>query len=121
MYALGALMEYLNLSSDSDNYGYFKYKTLNLSQFMKLDNSVLKALNIMRSPHESKNMSLYGLLDICKTKIGSRKLEEWIRQPLLDLEDIERRLDMVEAFIEDNIIREKFRVILFLLIFRMVF
>lgn len=109
MISLGALIEYLNLSSDSNNFGYFKYKPLNLNQFMKLDNSVLKALNIMRSTHENKNQSLYGLLDICKTKIGSRKLEEWIRQPLLDVEEIETRLDLVEAFIEDPILRDKFR------------
>ncbi|CAN0055417.1 unnamed protein product, partial [Ectocarpus sp. 8 AP-2014] len=34
----------------------------------------------------------------CKTKMGSRLLERWLRQPLTDKEEIERRHDMVGLF-----------------------
>jgi DNA mismatch repair ATPase MutS len=30
-------------------------------------------LNVLRIPGEEKNMSLYGLLDNCKTRMGSRR------------------------------------------------
>jgi DNA mismatch repair protein MSH2 len=106
---ISAIVKYMELDSDINNFGYFHLTTMNLDQFMKLESTALKALNILKSPGESKTMSLYGLLDVCITKIGTRKLEEWIRQPLIQVDEIERRLDIVEAFVEDSSLLEKFR------------
>ena len=69
---------------------------------MKLDQATLTALNIPKLPNEPKSHSLYGLLDECKTRIGSRRLETWIKQPLIDVEMINERLDIVEAFTQDS-------------------
>lgn len=57
---------------------------------MRLDASALTALNLMPSPREgsNKSMSLYGLLNKCKTAQGSRLLMQWLKQPLLSLEEI---------------------------------
>ena len=57
---------------------------------MRLDASALTALNLMPSPREGSNktMSLYGLLNKCKTAQGSRLLMQWLKQPLLSLEEI---------------------------------
>ncbi|THY50665.1 DNA mismatch repair protein-like protein msh-2 [Aureobasidium pullulans] len=107
MGASAALVKYLGAMSDSSNYGQYQLYQHDLSQYMKLDASALKALNLMPGPKDgSKTMNLYGLLNHCKTPIGSRLLAQWLKQPLMNLEEIERRLQLVEAFVNDTQLAE---------------
>jgi DNA mismatch repair protein MSH2 len=71
-------IDHLNLFTDTDNFGYFQLHLLQLGEYMKLDQATLFALNIPRKSDEPKNQSLYGLLDMCKTRIGSRRLETFL-------------------------------------------
>ena len=91
MSAVSALLIYLSLLSDIGLHGQFRLHRHDLSQFMKLDASALKALNLMPNPAElggNKNMSLYGLLNRCKTSQGQRLLGRWLKQPLINLHEI---------------------------------
>lgn len=107
MGSAAALIKYLGVLSDPSNFGQFQLYQHDLSQFMKLDASALKALNLMPGPRDgSKSMSLYGLLNHCKTPVGSRLLAQWLKQPLMSLEDIERRQQLVEAFVMDTELRQ---------------
>ncbi|KAL9598792.1 MAG: hypothetical protein Q9219_004290 [cf. Caloplaca sp. 3 TL-2023] len=107
MGSAAALIKYLCVLSDPSNFGQYQLYQHDLSQYMKLDASALKALNLMPGPRDgSKNMSLYGLLNHCKTPVGSRLLAQWLKQPLMSLEDIERRQQLVEAFVEDTELRQ---------------
>ncbi|KAL8915478.1 MAG: hypothetical protein Q9171_000042 [Xanthocarpia ochracea] len=107
MGSAGALIKYLGVLSDPSNFGQYQLYQHDLSQFMKLDASALKALNLMPGPRDgSKNMSLYGLLNHCKTPVGSRLLAQWLKQPLMSLEEIQRRQRLVEAFVEDTELRQ---------------
>ena len=49
------------------------------------------------------------MLDKTKTAMGARTLRKYIEQPLIDKEEIERRLDAVEEFKEGAIAREEIR------------
>src|SRR3954452_20418767 len=74
---------------------------------MNLDSSSLKALNLMPGARDgSKTMSLYGLLNHCKTPVGSRLLSQWLKQPLMNKEEIEKRQQLVEAFVNDTELRQ---------------
>ena len=75
---------------------------------MRLDASALNALNLMPSPQEGSNktMSLYGLLNKCKTAQGSRLLVQWLKQPLLNIQEIHRRQDLLEMFYENTELRQ---------------
>ncbi|KAI4181199.1 MAG: hypothetical protein L6R41_006766 [Letrouitia leprolyta] len=107
MGSAAALIKYLGVMSDSSNFGQYQLYQHDLSQYMKLDASALKALNLMPGPRDgSKNMSLYGLLNHCKTPVGSRLLAQWLKQPLMSVEEIERRQQLVEAFVEDTELRQ---------------
>ena len=95
------------LMSDDTNFGHYNLYQHDLAQYMKLDASALKALNLMPGPRDgAKNMSLYGLLNRCKTSIGTRLLAQWLKQPLMNLEEIERRHILVESFVEDTELRQ---------------
>lgn len=107
MGAASALIRYLQLMSDDRNFGQYRLYQHDLAQYMKLDASAVKALNLMPGPRDgSKSMSLYGLLNKCKTAIGTRLLAQWLKQPLMDLAEIEKRQILVEAFVEDTDLRQ---------------
>ncbi|KAK7509874.1 muts domain V-domain-containing protein [Phyllosticta citriasiana] len=107
MGAAAALIKYLGLMSAQDNFGQYQLYQHDLSQYMKLDAAALKALNLMPGPRDgSKTMSLYGLLNHCKTPVGSRLLAQWLKQPLMNSEEIEKRQQLVEAFVMDTELRQ---------------
>ncbi|OMJ12063.1 DNA mismatch repair protein msh-2 [Smittium culicis] len=90
MSSLCCLIQYLSLLSDESNSGSFTLKQHTLNQYMRLDSSAVKALNLVPSASDgsNKSMSLLGILDKCKTAQGSRLISQWIKQPLLDIESI---------------------------------
>ncbi|KAK0712973.1 muts domain V-domain-containing protein [Lasiosphaeria miniovina] len=107
MGSAAALIKYLGVLHDPSNFGQYQLYQHELSQFMKLDAAALKALNLMPSARDgSKTMSLYGLLNHCKTPVGSRLLSQWLKQPLMDREEIDKRQQLVEAFINDTELRQ---------------
>ncbi|EMD34794.1 hypothetical protein CERSUDRAFT_125339 [Gelatoporia subvermispora B] len=103
--ALSALISYLSLMSDPTNHGAYTIRTHDLSQFMKLDASALRALNLTEAPGNigsNKNTTLFGLLNKCKTAQGSRLLAAWLKQPLVNLHEIRKRQNLVELFVTDS-------------------
>ncbi|PIA16749.1 putative DNA mismatch repair protein Msh2, partial [Coemansia reversa NRRL 1564] len=109
--ALAAIIQYLNLLMDESNFGSYSLHTHSLAQYMKLDASAVQALNLLPSLHDgaSKTMSLLGLLNHCKTSQGQRLLAQWLKQPLLSINEIEERLSLVELFYNDIESREILR------------
>lgn len=107
MSSAAALIKYLNVMADPSNFGQYQLYQHDLSQYMKLDAAALRALNLMPGPRDgAKTMSLYGLLNHCKTPVGSRLLAQWLKQPLMNLEEIEKRQQLVEAFFTDTELRQ---------------
>lgn len=102
MSCLACIISYLDLAQTESHQGQWKLRHHDLSQFMKLDASALKALNLMPNPLEmggNKNMSLYGLLNHCKTAQGQRLLEMWLKQPLVNLHEIrESKIDRCSCY-----------------------
>jgi len=72
---------------------------LDSSRHMKLDHAAVAALHLFpASKNEDRFNSLFGMLNVCKTKkIGARLLERWIRQPLLSVDTITERQNLVEV------------------------
>ncbi|KAL2176597.1 muts domain V-domain-containing protein [Thermothelomyces heterothallicus CBS 202.75] len=107
MGAASALIKYLGVLHDPSNFGQYQLYQHDLAQFMKLDAAALKALNLMPSARDgAKTMSLFGLLNHCKTPLGSRLLAQWLKQPLMDKSEIEKRQQLVEAFVNDTELRQ---------------
>ncbi|TNY21324.1 muts domain V-domain-containing protein [Rhodotorula diobovata] len=101
MSSVAALVSYLNLMGDSANFGAYNLKTHDLSMYMRLDASAVRALNLMPDPTglggSTKTMSVFGLLNRCKTAQGTRLLAQWLKQPLVNRHVILQRQDLVEC------------------------
>ncbi|KAI8818608.1 muts domain V-domain-containing protein [Fimicolochytrium jonesii] len=109
MGCVACLIKYLGLLSVETNFHQYTLRLYDLSQYMKLDAAAVRALNLMPGPQDgsNKSMSLYGLLNKCKTAQGSRLLAQWLKQPLMSLPEIQTRQDLVEVFINDTSIRQQ--------------
>lgn len=103
-----SLIQYLNLLGDDASFTIDKY---NLSTFMKLDSSTMKALNIFPPPlamaggKSNSVASIFDLLNKCKSSAGTRLLSQWLKQPLTDMEAISDRHKLVGHLIEDTNLR----------------
>lgn len=93
MGSMQALLNYLDLLADPVNFGSFTIETHDLSQYLRLDRSALRALSVFPEPGQggvNKNASLYGLLNKCKTPQGQRLLAQWLKQPLINATEIRK-------------------------------
>ncbi|KAL9539132.1 hypothetical protein MBANPS3_010452 [Mucor bainieri] len=108
MASCACMIRYLRLLEDEENYSKYILKHHDLSQYMRLDGPALSALNLMPTARDgsSSTTSLYGLLNKCQTAQGSRLFTQWLKQPLLNLEAICKRQDIVEAFCDNTELRQ---------------
>lgn len=79
---------------------------------MRLDSSALMTLNIFPAEKiKDKVSSIFGLLNNTITAgMGERLLRRWLRQPLVSTEAINKRLDVVQLFIEETELRSELRI-----------
>ncbi|KAL7313114.1 MSH2 protein [Mucor circinelloides] len=108
MASCACVIKYLQLLEDEQNFSKYTLKHHDLSQYMRLDGPALSALNLMPTAKDgpSSTTSLYGLLNKCQTAQGSRLFAQWLKQPLLSLNSINERQDIVEAFCDNTELRQ---------------
>jgi DNA mismatch repair protein MSH6 len=69
---------------------------------MIMDHVALRNLEIFTNSSGSANSTLFEKINDCKTHFGQRLLKNWICSPLCDVNQIESRLDAVEALISND-------------------
>lgn len=97
--AAGALLNYFQnqLTLPIDHVK--EIQPYSLSQYMSMDRTTLRNLELTESLQDgSRKNTLLGLLDKTKTPMGGRLLRQWIKQPLLFIDDIAKRQDAIQAF-----------------------
>jgi DNA mismatch repair protein MutS len=95
--AAGALVHYLRESQFSRLGHVATLRFFEPSDFMKLDASTVSNLELVQSFDGSKAGSLLSFLDRTNTGMGARLLKSWLLLPLLNLTELERRQDAIQA------------------------
>ncbi|MEI6502855.1 MAG: DNA mismatch repair protein MutS, partial [Armatimonadota bacterium] len=75
-------------------------------QFMVIDATTRRNLELTESLRGGKQGTLVALLDKTRTPMGARLLRAWLVQPLLDKRQIDRRLQAVENLVQDTILAD---------------
>ncbi|MGB2512332.1 DNA mismatch repair protein MutS [Leuconostoc suionicum] len=74
--------------------------------YLKFNQDTRTNLDLVKNARTKKKAgSLLGLIDETKTAMGGRLLKQWLLRPLRDTEDINERLDMIEAFQNEFFVR----------------
>jgi DNA mismatch repair protein MutS len=108
--ALGALLTYLFETQKQALSHLKRLKISDLNSFMSLDKATVKNLELTETIYDKKFQgSLLGVLDKTRTAMGSRKMKQWLREPLNQVVPICERLDAVELLVEDVLLRNDMR------------
>ena len=104
--AAGAIVGYLNRTQKAAKLRLSNLAIYSTSSFMALDAPTRRNLELFAAGrNESKELSLLAALDRTKTPMGGRLLRQWLGQPLLNLPELEERLDAVDHFYQDGLKR----------------
>lgn len=99
--ALGALLIYIRRTQRSSLGHIVEVHQETPSNYMSLDKSTMRSLELLEPLYEADgNYSLVDILDKTKTSMGARLLRSWLKRPLKNLQNITKRHDAIEKFVE---------------------
>ncbi len=105
--ASGAIIAYLTEKRKQPLPHINKLNVEHLSNYMLLDRYTQHNLELLKSSAiydaGKKDSSLISILDNTETAMGGRLLQEWILQPLINCEEINKRLNAIEELYIDSI------------------
>ena len=108
--AIARLLQYLHQTLKSDLSHINRLTRFNPQDFLLLDGTTLRNLEISRNMREGgKRGSLLSILDFTVTAMGGRLLRQWLESPLLNLLEIRRRHDAVGEMVENPRVRSALR------------
>lgn len=100
--AAAAIVEYVINAYISTNINLSYPKFVNSFDYMQIDLFTRRSLELTRTQTGAKNGSFLNIINKSKTPQGSRLLECWVMNPLLNIKNINQRLDIVEFFTQNQ-------------------
>ncbi len=108
--AAGALLQYLYDTQKTDLEHFTHIYPYLTSKYMLLDSSTRRNLELTETLREKqKRGSLLWVLDKTRTAMGARLLRNYIEQPLIEKDEMEKRLDAIQELNQDSISRDEIR------------
>jgi DNA mismatch repair protein MutS len=107
--ATGALLAYLEEVRPAGVEHLRRPRVERRGRTMYLDEMTRRNLELVETLRPGPGLTLLGLLDRTRTAMGGRLLRRWLLRPLLDREEIERRLEAVGELYEDGGLRRTLR------------
>ena len=103
---INALLEYLNETQMTSLEHINTITIYNISKYMSLDINARRNLEITEKMRDkSKKGTLLWVLDKTSTSMGGRLLRRWLNDPLIDVKEIQERLEAVKELKDNMILR----------------
>lgn len=104
--AVNGLLEYFNQTQKMRLEHINKIQVYSTNRYMALDVSARRNLEITEKMRDkSKKGTLLWVLDKTSTSMGGRQLRRWLNDPLIDIAEIQDRLDAVEELKDSIMLR----------------
>ena len=104
--SINALLEYLNETQMTSLEHINTITLYSISKYMLLDVNARRNLEITEKMRDkSKKGTLLWVLDKTSTSMGGRLLRRWLNDPLLEVKEIQERLDAVKELKENIMLR----------------
>lgn len=107
--AAGSIVQYLKETQPDALSLLTSLRSYSLNEFMTLDASTRRNLELDETLRGERKGSLLGTLDTTITPMGKRLIHQWVSQPLLSVEKIKQRQDGVEYFFKNGMVRAELR------------
>ncbi len=111
--AAGAVLNYLKENQKNGLKHFTQLQRRYDSNFMTIDPTTQRNLELIEPLSRRDNRGvLLAVLDLTKTAMGGRRLVNWLLNPLNQVSEINRRLDAVDEFLNNEISKRELRDIL---------
>ncbi|MGK7395305.1 MAG: DNA mismatch repair protein MutS [Candidatus Cyclobacteriaceae bacterium M3_2C_046] len=104
--AAGAILHYLEETEHKDIKHIASIARIEEERFVWLDKFTIRNLELLH-PQQEGGVPLINILDQSVTPMGSRLLKKWIMLPLKDKTQIDDRLNIVEALLDQDELMEQ--------------
>jgi len=110
--AAGVLIDYVATTQKGEIPRIEKPTKIQEHNVMEIDAATRRSLELVESSSAVRNSSLLGVIDRTVTGVGARMLASRISSPLLDVNEINNRLDIIDFFVNSPTARGKIRALL---------
>lgn len=107
--AAGSLVDYIDLTQKGKMPRLSPPRQLSVNGVMDIDSATRRSLELTHTQQGSRKGSLIATLDRTVTGAGARLLSKRINMPLTNIDEINDRLDFLEIFETQTIIRDDIR------------
>lgn len=108
--AAAVIINFLNDTQKSSMKHIMNLRTYNSDNYLDMDYTTRRNLELTSTMRDNKREgSLLFILDKCNTAMGKRHLKKWIEQPLIEIPQINNRLDAVEELYNNLVLRGDLR------------
>ena len=100
--AAGALLVYLEQTQHTGLKNICSISRIDESRFVWMDKFTFRNLEIFTSAAGGEGVSLVSVIDRCSSPMGARLLRTWLAMPVMDIDELNSRYDVVEYFTKDQ-------------------
>ena len=110
VHAAGMVLDYALSMQVEGELPLEKIEYINITSFAEINSTTRRNLELTRNQREKTSYgTLLWVLDRCKTSMGTRFLKKIINNPLLEIDEIKRRQDDLQYFMDNILIREEIK------------
>lgn len=103
--AAGAIMYYLDETKHSKTSHVLSINRIDEHKYLWMDKFTMRNLELFYSPHFGAK-TFFDIINKTQSPMGARLLNRWLSLPLKNLDEIQKRLDIVESIKDNNSVEQ---------------